>query len=90
MVTAFKHVPNVQPTMTIDEQVECEQAVLNCPEFAAALKKQYGITDAKLVMVDIWSAGYYYGTAEEKGMRLARPLCFVPHRPHRQRLRSPN
>jgi primary-amine oxidase len=75
-VTAFKHVPGVQPTMTIDEQVECEQAVLNCPEFAAALKKQYGITDTSLVMVDIWSAGYY-GNADEKGMRLARPLCFV-------------
>jgi primary-amine oxidase len=75
-VTAFRHVPGVQPTMTIDEQVECEQAVLNSPEFAAALKKQYGITDTKLVMVDIWSAGYY-GNPEEKGMRLARPLCFV-------------
>src|SRR5262245_26847836 len=75
-LTAFRNVPGVQPTMTIDEQVECEQAVLNSPEFAAALKKQYGITDTKLVMVDIWSAGYY-GNAEEKGMRLARPLCFV-------------
>src|SRR5262245_13170557 len=75
-VTAFKHVPGVQPTMTIDEQVECEQAVLNSPEFAAALKRHYGITDTKLVMVDIWSAGYY-GESAEKGMRLARPLCFV-------------
>ncbi|HEV3436875.1 MAG TPA: primary-amine oxidase [Gemmata sp.] len=75
-MTAYRHVPGVQPTMTIDEQVECEQAVLNSPEFAAAIKKHYGITDTKLVMVDIWSAGYY-GNAEERGMRLARPLCFV-------------
>jgi primary-amine oxidase len=75
-LSAFKHVPGVQPTMTIDEQVECEQTVLNSPAFADALKRQYGITDTKLVMVDIWSAGYY-GNAEEKGMRLARPLCFV-------------
>jgi primary-amine oxidase len=75
-VSEFKHVPGAQPTMTIDEQVECEQAVLQSPEFAAALKKQYGIADTKLVMVDIWSAGYY-GNAEERGMRLARPLCFV-------------
>jgi primary-amine oxidase len=75
-VTTLKHVPGVQPTMTIDEQVECEQAVLKSPEFATALKKHYGLTDTKLVMVDIWSAGYY-GNAEEKGMRLARPLCFV-------------
>src|SRR5436190_82326 len=75
-VTAYKHVPGVQPTMTIDEQVECERAVLNSPAFAEALKRHHGITDTKLVMVDIWSAGYY-GNAEEKGMRLARPLCFV-------------
>ncbi len=75
-LTAHRHVPGVQPTMTIDEQVECEQAVLNSPLFADALKRQYGLTDTQLVMVDIWSAGYY-GNAEEKGMRLARPLCFV-------------
>ena len=45
--------------MTIDEQVECEQAVLASPEFKAALKKHYGIDDTTLVMVDIWSAGNY-------------------------------
>lgn len=75
-IKAFRHVPGVQPTMTIDEQVECERAVLNSPLFADALQRQYGITDTKLVMVDIWSAGYY-GNAEERGMRLARPLCFM-------------
>ncbi|HSQ54397.1 MAG TPA: primary-amine oxidase [Gemmata sp.] len=79
-LAGWKHVPGVQPTMTADEMIECEQAVLNSPEFAAALKKHYGIADTKLVMVDIWSAGYY-GNAEEKGMRLARPLCFVRNDP---------
>lgn len=34
---SWTSVPNVQPTMTIDEQVECEQAVLSSPEFKAAL-----------------------------------------------------
>lgn len=75
-VTAWKHIPDVQPTMTIDEQVECERAVLNSPEFADALKRHTGVSDTRLVMVDIWSAGYY-GEAAEKGMRLARPLCFL-------------
>ncbi|HEX3147344.1 MAG TPA: primary-amine oxidase [Gemmataceae bacterium] len=75
-LTQWKHVPGVQPTMTVDEQVECEQAVLTSPEFAAALKKHCGIDDTSLVMVDIWSAGYY-GEAEEANRRLARPLCFV-------------
>lgn len=73
---SWKHVPGVQPTMTVDEQVECEQAVLASPEFKAALKKHYGIEDTRLVMVDIWSAGYY-GQEEEKTRRLARPLCFI-------------
>ena len=73
---SWKHVPGVQPTMTADEMIECEQAVLQSPEFQAALKKQYGITDTSLVMVDIWSAGNY-GEAEESTRRLARPLCFV-------------
>src|SRR6266849_1381773 len=36
---AARSIPGVQPTMTIDEQIECEQAVLASPEFKAALKK---------------------------------------------------
>ena len=75
-VVSWKHIPGAQPTMTIDEQVECEQAVLASPEFKAALEKHYGIKDTSLVMVDIWSAGYY-GTEEDRTKRLARPLCFV-------------
>ena len=73
---SWTHIPGVQPTMTMDEQTECEQAVLASPEFKAALKKHYGITDTKLVMVDIWSAGHY-GTEEDRTRRLARPLCFL-------------
>jgi primary-amine oxidase len=73
---SWKHIPGVQPTMTADEQIECEQAVLASPEFKAAVKKQYGIDDTKLIMVDIWSAGYY-GVEEERTRRLARPLCFL-------------
>src|SRR5437867_86827 len=30
---SWKHVPGVQPTMTMDEQIECEQAVLASDEF---------------------------------------------------------
>ena len=73
---SWVHVPGVQPTMTIDEQVECEQAVLASPEFREALKQHTGVDDTSLVMVDIWSAGNY-GDAEESGRRLARPLCFL-------------
>src|SRR5262249_20524560 len=75
-ILSWRQIPGAQPTMTIDEQVECEQAVLASPEFRAALKKQYGIDDTRLVMVDIWSAGNY-GSEEDSTRRLARPLCFL-------------
>jgi primary-amine oxidase len=74
-VTQWQHIPGAQPTMAVDEQVACEQAVLASQEFQDALKK-YGINDPSLVMVDIWSAGFY-GNEEEKNLRLARPLCFL-------------
>jgi primary-amine oxidase len=77
---SWKHVPGVQPTMTIDEQIECEQAVLTSPEFKAALKRYCGTDDTSLVMVDIWSAGNY-GSEEDRTRRLARPLCFLRHDP---------
>jgi primary-amine oxidase len=67
---------NCQPTLSMDEQVECEQAVLASGTFRAALQRHYGITDTSLVMVDIWSAGNY-GSAEDSSQRLTRPLCFL-------------
>ncbi|CAF1141809.1 unnamed protein product [Adineta ricciae] len=73
---SIQHIPNVQPTMTIDEQVECEQAVLSCVEFQKLLHEHYAIDDISRVMVDIWSGGYY-GQEEERTRRLARPLCFL-------------
>jgi primary-amine oxidase len=65
-----------QPTMSLDEQIECEQAVLRSPMFAAALERHYGDVNPALVMVDIWSAGNY-GGEEDSHRRLARPLCFL-------------
>jgi len=65
-----------QPTLSIDEQVECERAVIASEAFRAALKRQYGIDDTSLVMVDIWSAGNY-GSEEDRSRRLTRPLCFL-------------
>ncbi len=75
-IASWRHVPGVQPTMTFDEQVECEQAVLASAEFRDALRRHYGVDDVSLVMVDIWSAGNY-GSEEDRTRRLARPLCFL-------------
>ena len=38
-IADWKHVPGVQPTMTVDEQVECEQAVLASDEFKVGARK---------------------------------------------------
>ena len=73
---SFEHIPDVQATMTVDEQVECEQAVLRSVEFQRLVREHYGIDDVSRVMVDIWSSGYH-GTEEEGTRRLARPLCFA-------------
>jgi primary-amine oxidase len=75
-IVSFEHIPGVQPTMTVDEQVECEQAVLRSVQFQELIREHYGINDVNLVMVDIWSSGYY-GKEEERTRRLARPLCFA-------------
>lgn len=74
-ILSWKYIPGVQPTMTADEQIECEEVIKNAPEFHEALKR-YGIEDPELVMIDIWTAGNY-GAEEEDTVRLARPLCFV-------------
>ena len=78
--------PGSQPTMTIDEQVECEQAVLASPEFKAALKKHYGIDDTEP------GDGRYLERRQlrRRGRPHAPPgpAALLPaHRPDRQRLR---
>ena len=78
-VKSWKHIPDVQPSIMLDEFIECEAAVKASPEFQEAIKKR-GITDADLVMVDPWSAGFY-GIEDEKGRRLSRALCWVRSSP---------
>ena len=78
-VKSWKHIPDVQPSIMLDEFIECEAAVKASPEFQEAIKKR-GITNADLVMVDPWSAGFY-GIEDEKGRRLSRALCWVRSSP---------
>lgn len=78
-VKSWKQIPDVQPSIMLDEFIECEAAVKASPEFQEAIKKR-GITDPSLVMVDPWSAGYY-AIEDEKGLRLSRALCWVRSSP---------
>lgn len=77
-VVRFDALPKgVQPAIMFDEFVECEKATKASPEFQKALQ-QRGVQDVDLVMVEPWSAGNYGNeTAEDKGRRLVRALCFV-------------
>ena len=64
-VKSYKHIPGVQPRITMDEFYECERAVKESAEFRAAIEKR-GIKDTDLVMVDPWPAGNF-GIEEEQG-----------------------
>ncbi len=79
VVTAWRHVPGVQPSIMLDEFFECENALKADPAFQEALRKR-GITDYSLLMVDPWSAGNY-GAEEEQTLRLARALTWVRSEP---------
>ena len=74
-VVSYTHIPDVQPSIMLDEFVECEEAVKASPEFRAALEKR-GITDIDLVMIDPWSAGNF-DKEDEKGLRLSRAFCWI-------------
>jgi primary-amine oxidase len=77
-VTRFEALPpGIQPSITLDEFLECEEAARKSPAFQEALKKR-GITDLSLVMVDAWSAGHYGNEPpEDRGKRLVRSLSWV-------------
>ena len=72
-VRSWKHVPDVQPQIMLDEMHEAEAAIKADPEFQEALRKR-GVTDFDLVIVDPWSAGRY-GDEEER--RLLRALAWI-------------
>ncbi|MGJ3250532.1 MAG: primary-amine oxidase [Elainellaceae cyanobacterium] len=79
-IMSWTHIPDVQPSIMLDEFLECEAAVKANPDFQQALKKR-GITDFDLVMVDPWSAGNF-GLENEKGLRLSRAFCWIRSEPN--------
>jgi primary-amine oxidase len=79
VVTAWQYIPDVHPSIMLDEFLECEQACKANPEWQAAMRKR-GIMDFDLCMVDPWSAGNY-GIEAENGRRISRALTWVRSRP---------
>ena len=81
VVASWKHVPDVQPSIMLDEFFECEDVVKADPEFQAALAKR-GVTDMSLVMVDPWSAGWYGAETDPvQHLRRLRALAWVRSEP---------
>jgi primary-amine oxidase len=79
-IKSWAHIPQVQPSIMLDEFFECENTLRHDPSFQEALRKR-GITDFSLLMVDPWSAGYY-GAEEERTLRLARAITWVRTAPN--------
>src|SRR6185437_9758269 len=78
-VTSWEHIPEAQPSIMLDEFLECEQACKADPQWQAAMRKR-GIVDFDLCMVDPWSAGNI-GLEAERGRRLSRALTWVRRHP---------
>ena len=53
-VTAWDHLPGVQPNMTVDEWHECDEMLRGHPAVIEALG-QRGITDMSRVLADMWA-----------------------------------
>ncbi len=79
-IVQWVHVPGVQPSLTLDEFFECEEALKKDPGFQAALRRR-GVTDFGLIMVDPWSAGHYGLPGDGAGMRLTRAHTWVRSEP---------
>jgi primary-amine oxidase len=79
-LAAWARIPGVQPSLTLDEFFECEEALKRDPGFQAALRKR-GVTNFDLVMVDPWSAGNYGLPSDGPERRLTRAMTWVRSEP---------
>ncbi|WP_375490731.1 primary-amine oxidase [uncultured Jatrophihabitans sp.] len=79
-VVTWREVDGVQPPMTEEEFMSCEQVVRADERWRDALRKR-GVHDFDLVMLDPWASGYTGPADDPDGRRLARPLSFVRSKP---------
>jgi primary-amine oxidase len=68
-VTAWEHLPGVQPNMTVDEWHECDEMLRAHPLLIAALARR-GITDMSLVLTDVWAYGAALVPGRYRGLRI--------------------
>jgi primary-amine oxidase len=68
-VESWDHVPDGQPNMTVDEFVECDQALRRDPRVIEALAAR-GITDMDRVLIDTWAYGAHLVPEQHRGGRI--------------------
>ena len=73
-VLEWRSVPDVRPSVTLDEYAECERVVRADPSFREGLAKR-GITDPEQVLVESWGIGGF-SRPEDEGRRVVWTLCF--------------
>jgi primary-amine oxidase len=77
-VVSWKHVPDVQPGVLVEEFSAPQEIVKADPAVIAALKKR-GLEDMSQIQVDTWASGILDPEERASGKRLLR--CLFYHRP---------
>ena len=68
-VTAWEHLPGLQPNMTVDEWHECDEMLRSHPAVIEALARR-GIADMSRVLTDVWAYGAALVPARYTGLRI--------------------
>jgi primary-amine oxidase len=76
-VESFEHVPGVCANFTVDEYHDVDEAMRAHPDVIAALAER-GITDMRLVLIEVWTYGLALMPAQFRDRRLG--WCDVWHR----------
>ena len=79
-VTAWDHVPDGQPNMTVDEFAECDGVLRSHPKVIEALAKR-GITDMDRVLIDTWAYGAHLVPEQHRGGRIGWVDVWYRHEP---------
>ena len=74
------HIEGVQPPVTAEEFMACEELVQADPGWQAAMRLR-GVEDFSLAMIDPWAAGYTGPEDDPSERRIIRPLTWVRSEP---------
>ncbi len=79
-VVSWRLVEGVQPPMTAEEFMACEEVVRADARWVEAMRAR-GVEDVSLAMLDPWAGGWTGPEDDPSARRVARPLTFVRSSP---------